>query len=349
MELNLSIAQILDLIGGSASADIDSATVVQHIRSLRNAQTGDMAIILDRGDASVFDAVSHDELARSCAGVFLAEKAFSPDKKFIIVSDALAAFTRLSAYAQERDSKIDAPSSIASTASVHSSAVVCSGATIGQNAHIGAQTFVGMGAVIGANVVLHPGVKILDRCIIGDNSIVHAGAVVGSDGFGYQVNRAGLKKIPHIGIVRLGCDVEIGANCMIDRACFDETIIGNGCKLDNGVHVAHNVQIGNHTVILALTGIAGSVVIGQGCQIGGQVGIRDHLTIGNGVKIVSKSVVMNNLKDGEVVAGMPAIPFSQWKRLTVALSKVPDALKKMNDVMPQYSGATKSWWKRLFH
>jgi len=349
MELNLSIAHILELVHGSVSADIDTAMVVNRISSLCSAGLGDMAIILDRGDASVFDAVSSDELARSNAGIVLAEKALSPDKKFIIVSDALAAFTQLAAYVQERDSKIEAPSSIAQTAAIHRSAVIDSGVIIGENTRIGAHVFVGRGCKIGTNVLLHPGVKILDRCIIGDDTIIHAGAVVGSDGFGYQVNKTGMKKIPHIGIVCLGNDVEIGANCMIDRACFDQTVIGDGCKLDNGVHVAHNVQIGHHTVILALTGIAGSAVIGAGCQIGGQVGIKDHVTIGNGVKIVSKSTVLNNLNDGEVVAGTPAIPFSQWKRLTVAMSKVPDALKKMNELTPRYTGATTSWWKRLFH
>ena len=130
-------------------------------------------------------------------------------------------------------------------------------------------------------------------------------------------------------IVQIGSNVEIGICTAITRASFDKTIIGDGCKIDNLVQIAHNVIIGSHTAILAQTGIAGGVQIGIGCQIGGQVAIKDHLKIGNGAKIVSKSGVMKDVKAGEVVAGIPALPFSEWKRSSVLFSMLPGYLKKI--------------------
>jgi UDP-3-O-[3-hydroxymyristoyl] glucosamine N-acyltransferase len=182
-----------------------------------------------------------------------------------------------------------------------------------------------------------PGVIILDRCHIGDNSIIHAGTVIGSDGFGYQVSQTGMKKIPQIGIVDIGKYVEIGANCSIDRAAFDVTQIGNGVKMDNGCHIAHNVIIGDHTAILAQTGIAGGVKIGMGCMIGGQVAIKDHVVIGDGVKVVSKSGVLTDVSNGQTVAGIPAIPFSQWKRTVVILGKLPEYIKTMQGLTKKRS------------
>ncbi|MCK4517978.1 UDP-3-O-(3-hydroxymyristoyl)glucosamine N-acyltransferase [Candidatus Babeliales bacterium] len=224
--------------------------------------------------------------------------------------------------------------------SIGAGAVIEDDAKIGYGATIGANVFVGQGAVVGCGVVLHPGVKILERSVVGDNTIIHSGAVIGSDGFGYRVMKTGLRKITHIGIVIIGKSVEIGANTTIDRAEFDQTVIGDGVKLDNQVHIAHNVKIGPHTAILAQTGIAGSTIIGAGCQIGGQVAIKDHLTIGNEVKIVSKSAVMKNLKDGEIVCGIPSMPFSQWKRMMVALARLPELLKK--------NRTRKTFWQKLF-
>ena len=150
---------------------------------------------------------------------------------------------------------------------------------------------------------------------------------IGSDGFGYKVTKAGMQKIPHTGVVTVGRGVEIGANCSIDRALFDATVIGDGVKIDNNVHVAHNVIIGSGSAILAQTGIAGSAVIGMGCQIGGQVAIKNNVRIGNFAKVVSKSGVLNDIKDGETVAGIPAIPFGQWKRFVVASQKLPEMIK----------------------
>ena len=266
-------------------------------------------------------------LKNSKAGFLISCVADLPEKKYIIVKDAVEAFTKLVDYltVQSFASKLDTGKSeknVSPTALVDPLAVICDGATVGNGSIVNALAFVGRNCVIGAGVVLYPGAKILDNCIIGDGSIIHAGAVIGSDGFGYKVTKQGMQKIPQIGIVRIGRMVEIGANCTIDRASFDETVIGDGVKMDNLVHIAHNVKIGPSCAILAQTGIAGSVQIGIGCQIGGQVAIKNDTKIGNGVKIVSKSAVLNDLVDGEVVCGMPAIPFTKWKRISVLQVKI---------------------------
>lgn len=346
MNNHLVIQDLVSKLSDVTRCDVEATFQVTRIASLQNAGPQDLAVVLDRGDASVFDAISLEAIKKSTAGILLADREIVPGKKYILVSDVLAAFTALADFFQQQKACQVQDPQIGSNVQIHASAVVEQGAVIGDGTKIGAQTVVGKFCHIGSNVLLHPGVKVLDHCVIGDNSIVHAGAVIGSDGYGYQVTKTGLKKIPQVGIVRIGNNVEIGANCMIDRAAFDETVIGDGVKMDNGVHIAHNVKVGAYSAILALTAIAGSVEIGEGCQIGGLVGIKDHVKIGNGVKIVSKSAVMNDLKDGEVVAGVPAIPFRQWKRMIVSLAKVPDALKLLES-SNLLNGSKKSWWQWL--
>jgi UDP-3-O-[3-hydroxymyristoyl] glucosamine N-acyltransferase len=348
MHINLPVKTLVHVIDNVTACDADEKLVVHRISSLLTAESNDVVFILDRGDASVFDAVSLDAIKKSNAGVFVAANPVVPGKKYIIVKDALVAFEQLVAYITKQQESLHIQQRIGENVSIDHTAVISQGASIGAGTKIGAHVFVGSCCVIGSNVFLHPGVKILDRCVLGDNTIVQAGAVIGSDGFGYQVSKTGLRKIPQIGVVRIGNNVEVGANCTIDRASFEETIVGDGVKMDNGVHIAHNVKVGAHTVILAQTGIAGSAEIGMGCQIGGQVAIRDHIKIGNNVKIVSKSAVLNDLKDGETVCGVPAIPFGQWKRLTVALSKVPDLMKNMKGAKVAFNGARKTLWQRLF-
>lgn len=349
MELHLPVKTLLQSLNNIVFCNVDESFVVRRLSSLTNATQGDLAIVIDRGDASVFDAVSSDAIKKSSASVILMQQQPADDsKRYIVVKDALAAFEQLVRLFDLQVVSKYAPAVIDPSSQVAATAVVGVGATVGAGCSISDQAYIGKSCIIGNNVLLHPGAKILDRCIIGNNVIIQAGAVIGSDGFGYQVTRQGLRKIPHVGIVRIGSYVEIGANCMIDRAAFDETVLEDGVKLDNGVHIAHNVKIGAGTAIIAQTGIAGSTVIGRGCQIGGQVAIRDHLTIGNGVKIVSKSAVLSDLKDGEVVCGIPAIPFGQWKRLTVSLAKVPEMIRYFKGKQTGFTGATTSWWRRFF-
>ena len=354
-ELNLTIKELCDVVEGKCS--LDPSFLVRNILSLERATESDLAVVFDPEDNSVFTQLSSEKVKQSKAGVLLASGQVVSGKEYVFVADPLVALEKLAQFVSRRRGDSSSPlvpsdlqgksyrgisqwAIIEDNVSIGSGVVIEADAKIGYGAKIGAQVFIGQGAQVGCDVILHPGAKILERSVVGDNTIIHSGAVIGSDGFGYRVMKTGLRKISHIGIVIIGKLVEIGANTTIDRAEFDQTVIGDGVKLDNQVHIAHNVKIGPHTAILAQTGIAGSTIIGAGCQIGGQVAIKDHLTIGNEVKIVSKSAVMKNLKDGEVVCGIPSMPFSQWKRMMVVLMRLPELLKK--------NKLRKTFWQKFF-
>ncbi len=349
MHLNLDLQKLIEIIGEGSFAGTLSNDFVS-IASLDHATEHDIAIVFDRGDASVFSSIDQEKIKNSQAGLIIAAKAIVPHKNYLIVKDPLEAFQKLVHHGQtQKNIQASTKTTLIPTSThVAASAVIKSSTTIGENTVVMDQVFIGHDCFIGNNVILYPGVIILDGCSIGDHSIIHAGTIIGSDGFGYQVTKQGLLKIPQIGIVKIGRHVEIGANCTIDRAAFDATIIEDLVKIDNAVHIAHNVKIGAGTAIIAQTGIAGSVVIGKGCQIGGQVAIKDNITIGDGAKIVSKSAVMNNVSSGDTVAGIPAISFIEWKRATILHAKLPELFKQAQTITDVINKKRTSWWQRLF-
>ena len=224
---------------------------------------------------------------------------------------------------------------------IHPSAVVAATAEIAEGVHIGAQcsvgadsqigvgtrmlagSMVGEGCHIGKDVTLGMRSVVADKCTIGDHCTLQIGAIIGADGFGFAPTEDGYEKIPQLGTVTLGPGCEIGAGTTIDRATLGETVLGKGVKLDNLIQVAHNVRIGDHTVIAAQTGIAGSTVIGAHCMIGGQVGINGHIQIADHTKIAAKSGITASIKaSGQVMQGNPAQPIKQHQRMQLALRKL---------------------------
>ena len=187
---------------------------------------------------------------------------------------------------------------------------------IGDNALIDAYVYIGNDVKIGTGVRIYSGARILDGTKIGDRCIIQANAILGSEGFGFSHSDDGkYKKIPQVGIVQIGNDVEVGANTIIDRATLGKTIIGHGVKLDNLIQIAHNVKIGDNTVIAAQTGIAGSTVVGKNCQIGGQVGIIGHIQIADGTKIQAQSGIASPIKEkNKMWYGSPALPYTNYLR-----------------------------------
>ncbi len=188
---------------------------------------------------------------------------------------------------------------------------------------------VGNGVSIGQGTTIYPQAAIMDRCIVGTRVIIHGGVIIGADGFGYARDGNRHAKIPQIGIVQIDDDVEIGANTTIDRAALGKTWVKRGTKIDNLVQVAHNVVIGEDTLIIAQVGISGSVVIGNNVIVAGQAGIAGHCTIGDGVMIGGQSGVPGSLKDGEIVSGSPAIPHRKWLRASAAYQQLPDILTQV--------------------
>ncbi len=230
---------------------------------------------------------------------------------------------------------------------VHPSAILADGievgegvavgpaAVIGERTRIGAGSVIGPGCVLGSDVVLgtgcllHPRVAVLDGCRIGDRCILQAGAVVGSDGYGYATVDGVHHKVPQVGIVVLEDDVELGANVCVDRATLGETRIGRGTKIDNLVQIAHNVTVGEGSLLVAQVGISGSTHLGHHVIMAGQAGAAGHLQIGDRVVVAAKSAVIKDVPDGGFVAGIPAQPHRDWLKSGAALRRMPAALERL--------------------
>lgn len=202
--------------------------------------------------------------------------------------------------------------------------VIEAGVVIGARTVLVAQCYVGHGSTIGADGKLYPHVTLREYTRIGSRAIIHNGTVIGSDGFGYVQDGVARKKIPQIGIVVIGDDVEIGANVTIDRARFGQTKIGHGVKIDNLVQIAHNVVIGDHSVIVAQVGISGSTLIGERVILAGQVGLAGHLTVGADVVVGAQSGINKDLPPKSFVFGSPAMPFDKWTQLHALYKRLPE-------------------------
>ena len=219
---------------------------------------------------------------------------------------------------------VEAGAQLEPTVEVGPFATIGSGSRIGARVRIGAGCSIGSGVGIGDDCVLHPRVTVYDRVMIGARCVLHSGAVLGADGFGFELAGAAYQKVPQVGVVRIGSDVEIGANTCIDRATLGATEIGDGTKLDNMVHIAHNCSIGKHVVIAAQTGLAGGVTIGDYAVVGGQVGVGDkarieaRAVIGSGAGILTAKIV----RAGEPVWGTPARPLRQYLAQLATLARL---------------------------
>ena len=236
---------------------------------------------------------------------------------------------------------VDPSASIAPSAQVDPSAyigphcVVGSGVRVGARAKFMGGNHVGRDCHVGDHVWLFPNVVLYDRCRIGDRVTIHAGTVIGSDGYGYVLDEGCHRKIPQVGNVVIHADVEIGANAAIDRGALGSTIIGQGTKIDNLVHIAHNVVIGRHCLILGQVGFAGSTHVGDYCVVASQSGIAGHLKLGSQSIIGAKSGVMRDVPDKQTVLGIPAIPARQAKRQWIGIQQLPDMIKRLRDLEKQ--------------
>ena len=246
--------------------------------------------------------------------------------------EAFASLLQMYEQAKPKATGVSSLSSIDSTASIGDNpfvgdfTVISKNVRIGNNVRLYPQVYIGENSVIGDDTVLYPGVKVYPDSVIGSRCIIHSGTVVGSDGFGFaSQDGTRYKKIPQLGNVVIEDDVELGSNVSIDRATMGSTIIRKGVKLDNLIQIAHNVEIGEHTIIVAQAGIAGSTKIGARCMIGGQVGIIGHLTIADDVKIGAQAGVSNNVKiPGEILLGSPAMKIGEKKRAIAVYKKLPE-------------------------
>lgn len=327
--------QIAGLIEGDIIGDENA--IITGVSPIERAEQGHLSFIAQDKFASYLDSTP-------CSVVIVSKKLLS-DKQYpftvISVDDAYLSFQKLMNMYQamkqrkkgiEKGSHIEESATLGEDIYIGAFSYVSEKVTIGDGSDIHPQVFVGPNVKIGKNVQIFSGVRIYDYSVIGDNVIIHSNTVIGSDGFGFQPTNEGFVKIPQLGNVVIENDVEIGANCTIDRGTIGSTIIGQGTKIDNLIQIAHNVKVGKHNVIAAQAGIAGSTTIGDWNQIGGQAGVVGHINIGNGVKVQAQSGVNSNAKDGEILYGSPAINASDYRRNYVHFRHLTDIVKRIDSL-----------------
>ncbi|MEZ5047876.1 MAG: UDP-3-O-(3-hydroxymyristoyl)glucosamine N-acyltransferase [Chitinophagaceae bacterium] len=333
--MKFTAQQIATLLQGTIEGD--EHTSVRSIAKLEDGKKGDLCFFAN--------PKYENELYECQASVILLNKDYELKKAIsptiIRVQDAYAAFaTLLQTYqavmAQQTLVGIDKQAHIHPKASIHDTAYiapfvyVAEGATIAEQVQIHPFCYIGKNVKIAKGVILNSGVKVLSNSIIDEHVIIHAGTVIGSDGFGFALEKGAYKKIPQIGNVHIEKNVEIGANCTIDRATFGTTYIREGVKLDNLIQIAHNVDIGSHTVIAAQAGISGSTVIGQHVMVGGQVGIVGHIKIADGTKINAQSGVAKDIKTKNTsLTGSPAYDYKSTIKSQIIFRQLPEMQKEL--------------------
>ncbi len=278
------------------------------------------------------------------ASVTIVDKDFVAENEIsttlIRVEDAYKAFSQLLEYYNQvkmNKSGIEQPVFISESSQMGDNLYLGAFSYIGEKVRIGnnvkiyPNVYIGDNVKIGNDVVVFAGAKIYSETVIGNNCVIHSGVIVGADGFGFTPNEQGeYSKVPQTGNVIIEDNVDVGAGTTIDRATLGSTVIRRGVKLDNQIQIAHNVEIGENTVIAAQTGIAGSTKIGKNCMIGGQVGIVGHLVIGNNVRIQAQSGIGRNVKDDEVLQGSPALKYGDYNKSYVHFKNLPKIIERFN-------------------
>ena len=335
--MEFSATQIAMLINGRLEGD--GSVMVNSFGKIEEALNGQLSFLANP---------KYEEfLYKSSASVIIVNEALKLKKNvtatLIRVPDAYSAFaTLLEKYQQMVNQQlrgIQEPSHIAKTAAVGEDVFIGVFTTVGEKVVIGKNTkifpncFIGDNVQVGENSIIHPGVKIYHDCVIGKDVIIHAGVVIGSDGFGFApLSDGSFKKVPQIGNVVIEDQVEIGANTTIDRATIGSTIIHKGVKLDNLIQIAHNVDIGESTVVAAQAGISGSTRIGKKVMVGGQAGIVGHIEIGDGAKINAQSGVSKSIEPGKAVTGSPAHDYTSALRSQAISRKLPEIEKRVKEL-----------------
>ncbi len=342
--MEFSAQQIAALVNGKVEGD--ASVKVNTLSKIEEATKGSLTFL------------SHPKyipyLKTTDASIIIISEGITDEKPgtatLIKVSDSREAFTILmEAYHKQQFSKsgIEEFVHISPKATVHKDVYVGSFTYIGENTDVASgsriypNVYIAENCKIGKNCIIYPGVKIYRDSIIGDNCTLHSGVVVGSDGFGFVPNSENnYRKMPQVGNVIIGNNVEIGSNTTIDRATMGSTIIRKGVKLDNLIQIGHNVEIGENTVIAAQAGVAGSTKIGNDCMIGGQVGIIGHLTIGNRVKIAAQSGIGSNVTDDSTIQGSPALDHFDYKKAYVIFRRLPELSQKIQELESKIESLT---------
>jgi UDP-3-O-[3-hydroxymyristoyl] glucosamine N-acyltransferase len=327
------VTRTLEALAADLGGEVigDGATVIRGVAGIREALPGDLTFIAN----SRYD--SHLAETRASAVICSREKR-ETGMPLLVVDNPYLAF--------QRAVRIFRPDQYRPPAGIHPTAVVGADVTLGREVAIGPHCIVEAGVTLGDRVVLmggcyvghrvtlgddsylYPRVVVRDECVLGARCIVHSGAVIGSDGFGFAFDDGRYHKVPQVGNVVIGDDVEIGANTTIDRATTHSTRIGDGSKIDNLVQIGHNVVVGRHCIIVAQVGVSGSTELEDHVTLGGQAGLVGHIKIGTGATVGAQSGVTKSVTGGTIVTGYPATQHSAWRRLQAFIHRLPDLFQR---------------------
>lgn len=345
--MSMTVEALADWLGGEVIGD--STRVVEKVQSLSKA--GPQSITFFVGDRNPI------QLKGAAAAAILVDRKLQTALKtagfpstFILVDDPKDAFLAVAEhFAPPRvrppvgispDAYVSATAQIGRNTNIFPGAHVAAGVIVGDNCDIYPGVVIGRGCQLGDDVVLHPHVVLYEEIILGNRVTIHAGSVIGADGFGYRLVDGRHERIPHYGTVRIEDDVEIGACTTIDRAMVDETVIGQGSKIDNLVMIGHNCELGRHNMIVSQVGFAGSVTTGDYVVCAGQVGIADHIHLGNRSVLGAKAGVHKDVPAGERQIGVPAIPEADCRRVVMAQHKLPEMRQQLKALERQVEELT---------
>ena len=330
--ISLTLAKIQQLVGGSLHGN--DAVVLSSLSSLNEATPQALAFIAHEHAAHIPGGIK--------AGALLVHRHF-PDLAIpqLVVPNPLLAFAQV---AQTFFIRPAAPRGVAvevtkgtgvqigDDPSIWPFVTLGDGVTLGARVTLYPGVYVGAGSTVGDDTVLYPNVVVREGCSIGARVIIHSGTVIGADGFGYVQHEGRHHKIPQLGGVTIEDDVELGANVTIDRATLGRTVIKQGTKIDNLVQIAHNVTVGEHDIIVAQVGVAGSTMIGHHVMIGGQAGLADHITIGNQAMIAARAGVNRNVEANQIVSGAPIMPHDTWMKAQAVIPRLPELRRSVRDL-----------------
>ncbi len=331
--ISRTLAELAEELGGTVVGD--PLTVIRGVAGIREAGPGEITFLAN--------ARYEPQLAETRAAAVICSR--EPRRSLIPmlqVDNPYLAF--------QKAVRVFRPDAWRPEPGIHPTAVIAPGATLGTGVAIGphcviergtrigdravlmACVYLGASSSVGEETVLHAGVVVREECVIGARCVLHAGVVIGGDGFGYAFDAGRYHKVPQVGNVVIGDDVEIGANTTVDRATTGSTRIGDGTKIDNLVQIGHNVVVGRHCIIVAQVGVSGSTELEDFTTLGGQVGVAGHLRIGKGSMVAAQSGVARSVPPGTVVSGTPAMPHSLWKRMVAVLPRLPQLFQRAKDL-----------------
>lgn len=333
---SVSLADLADLVGGVVSGD--PSTAISGVAPLDEAGAAQISFLAN--------PKFQEKFADCRAGAIIVHPSLqgSTQTPLLLVENPYLAFAKILAFFAVPPhvgqgilpgAHVHPQATIGENVTIAPGAVVCAGARVGKGTYLHPNVVIGADAVIGEDCLLHANVTVREQCVLGNRVILQPGAVVGGDGFGFAPDGQGYFKIPQVGHVVIEDDVEIGACSCIDRGTLGVTRIARGVKIDNLVQVAHNVQVGENTLLVSQVGIAGSTVIGKHCVFGGQAGVAGHVVIGDNVTLAGRGGISNNVGDNQMLAGFPSRPHREWLKATMSMTHLPEMRRELQRLRQQ--------------